>query len=221
MTDYVLVHGGWCGEWSFDRTAEDLRAAGHRVLVASLTGLGSRQNELSPAITLSTHVSDVVTQIGDAGFDRFVLVGHSYGGMVITGVATVLGARIDALIYIDGFAPGDAQSVWDLAPELQQLWILLQRDTPGLVVPPPSWEDQRLTPQPLLTTLEPVRFTGEEAKVGRRIYIAATGYEPNPYAAISLNLKSDPAWTHHEIDSGHFIMTDSPEPLLDLLVAYA
>lgn len=221
MTDYVLVHGGWCGEWSFDRTAEDLRAAGHRVLVASLTGLGSRLDELSPSITLSTHVADVVSQIADAGFDRFVLVGHSYGGMVVTGVATVLGARIDSLICIDGFVPGDAQSVWDLAPELQQLWILLQRDTPGLVAPPPSWEDPRLTPQPLLTTLEPVRFTGEEMKVGSRIYISATGYEPNPYALISQTLKSDTAWNHHEIDSGHFIMTDRPEPLLELLLGSA
>jgi len=221
MADYVLVHGGWCGEWCFDRTAEDLRAAGHRVLVASLAGLGSRQDELSPAITLSTHVADVVAQIENAGFDRFNLIGHSYGGMVITGVSTALGGRIDALIYIDGFVPADGQSVWDLTPELQPLWILLQRDTPGLVVPPPMWEDPRLTPQPLLTTLEPVRFTGEEAKVGRRVFIFATGYQPNPYTQISQALKGDTAWEHHEIDSGHFIMTDTPEALLDLLVSYA
>ena len=114
MTDYVLVHGAWGGGWTLAGLADDLRSHGHRVLVAALTGLGDRAAELSPAVDLSRHVADVIEQVEAAGLDRFVLVGHSYGGMVITGVATRLGSRIDALGYIDAFLPGDGQSLWDL-----------------------------------------------------------------------------------------------------------
>ena len=76
MTDYVLVHGAWGGGWAFDRLSADLRAAGHRVVVADLTGLGARKDAFHPGITLATHVDDVVAQIEAAGFDRFVLAGH-------------------------------------------------------------------------------------------------------------------------------------------------
>ncbi|KRB82365.1 hypothetical protein ASE00_09860 [Sphingomonas sp. Root710] len=219
MANYVLVHGGWCGSWCYDRTAADLRALGHRVLTPALAGLGIRKAELSPAITLATHIDDVRIQIEDAGFDRFNLVGHSYGGMVITGVAASLGARIDALIYVDAFVPDDGQSIYDISGDGGGLWIDLQRDTPGLMMPLPAWAHLPLTPQPLLTALQPVRFTGEESKVQRRVFIYATGYS-NPYAVYSEKLKCDPGWQFHEVDSGHFVMADKPEQLLEILLGY-
>ena len=115
MANYVLVHGAWGGGQSYDRTAEDLRAAGHVVLVATLRGLGTRQAELHPGITLTDHLDDVCEQIASSGFERFILAGHSYGGMVVTGVATRLGGRIDAIAYIDAFLPGcppSADLIW-------------------------------------------------------------------------------------------------------------
>lgn len=220
MSNYVLVHGAWGGGWTYDRTAADLRAAGHRVLVAELTGLGTRADELNPAIDLSCHIADVCRQIDGAGFERFVLAGHSYGGMVITGVATQMGAAIDAMVYIDAFLPADGQSLWDITGEWEHAhYIDGQKDEPGLVRPLPGMEQVPGTGRhPLLTLLEPVHFTGEEAKPPRRSYIYATGWSPTPFARFAEAVKADPAWEYHETAASHFVMGDQPVQLLEILL---
>lgn len=220
MTDYVLVHGAWGGGWAFDRLAAELRAEGRRVLVAALTGLGVRAAELSPAIDLSRHVTDVIEQVEAAGFERFVLAGHSYGGMVVTGVATRLGARIDALVYIDAFLPGDGQSLWDVVGDWERRhYVDGQRDAPGLVAPLPGLENApRLGRHPLLTLLEPVCYTGEEAKVGRRVYIFAESWSPTPFTRFHDAVAADPAWSVHRADSGHDVMADQPVQLLAIML---
>src|SRR3569623_355172 len=114
MADYVLVHGAWGGGLTYDETVPALEAAGHRVLRATLRGLGSRQAELHPGITLTDHIDDVCAQVEEQGFGRFELARHSYGGMVVSGMATRLGARIDAICYLDAFLPGDYQSLCDI-----------------------------------------------------------------------------------------------------------
>ena len=217
MADYVLVHGAWCGGNTLDRLACDLRDAGHRVLLAELTGLGTRAEQLNPAIDLSRHVNDVVEQVEAAGFDRFILGAHSYGGMVATGVATKLGSRIDTVVYIDAFLPTDGQSLWDITSEHEHRhYIDSQCDTPGLVAP--IFEAPGLTRHPLLTLIEPVRFTGEEAKVKRRIYIFAASWQPTPFRQFYEQVKDDPAWEVHTADSGHFVMGDQPQQLLRIML---
>ncbi|WP_338466648.1 alpha/beta hydrolase [Novosphingobium sp. ZN18A2] len=219
MTDYVLVHGAWGGGWTFDRLAADLRHAGHRVVVAQLTGLGAHATELNPAITLTRHIDDVCHQIAHAGFSRFVLVGHSYGGMVVTGVAGKLGARIDALVYLDAFLPEDGQSLWDTVGEFEHNhYIDSQKFTPGLVAPLPGLDNPRLGRHPLLTLIEAVRFSGEEAKVKRRIYVFAAGWQPTPFTRFRDRVKGDPAWEYHEADASHDVMGDQPEQVLQILL---
>lgn len=225
MTNFVLVHGAWGGGSSYDRLARELRERGHTVLVAQLAGLGTRRDGLNPAIDLSTHVRDVIGQVEAAGIDRFVLCGHSYGGMVITGVATRLGARIDALCYIDAFLPGDGQSLWDITGDYEHRWYVdTQKDTPGLVAPIGGVEllkSPRYGRHPLLTLLEPVRFTGEEAKVPRRTYIFATGWQPSPFPRFRDAVKGDPAWQLHEVGGGHDVMADQGERLLEIVLDLA
>jgi pimeloyl-ACP methyl ester carboxylesterase len=119
MTDYVLVHGAWDSARRYEQLAGDLTAAGPRVCVVHLAGLGTRKAELHGGITLTNHADDVEAAIDEAGFDRFVLVGHSYGGMVITMVATRLGARIDTMVYLDAFLPQDGQSLWDITGDYE------------------------------------------------------------------------------------------------------
>jgi len=225
LTDYVLVHGAWGGGWSYDRLARELTGRGHRVLVAQLAGLGTRRDGLNPAIDLSTHVGDVLGQIEAAGFDRFVLCGHSYGGMVITGVATHLGARIDALCYIDAFLPGDGQALWDVVGDYEHRWYIdTQKDTPGLVAPIGGvrlLENPRYGRHPLLTLTEAVHFTGEEAKVPRRVYVFAAGWQPTPFPRFRDAVKGDPKWELHEVDSGHDVMAGQPEKLLEIVLGLA
>lgn len=222
MTDYVLVHGAWCGSWAFDGLANELRAAGHRVLVADLTGLGQRKAEFHPGITLTTHIDDVCAQIAEAGFDRFVLAAHSWGGMVATGVATRLGARIDALVYIDAFVPQDGQSLWDLTGAWEHgHYIDSQKHTPGAVAPLPGLDSHRLSAHPLLTLVEAVRFTGEEAKIPRRVYIFASGWQPSPFGQFRDAVQADAAWEYHEAQASHDVMADQPEQLLAVLLGCA
>jgi pimeloyl-ACP methyl ester carboxylesterase len=226
MTDYVLVHGAWGGGQAYRRLAAELEQAGHRVVIAALTGLGVRSDELHPGITLTDHVDDVCAQIADAGFERFVLAGHSYGGMVITAVATRLGARIDAIVYIDAFLPADGQSLWDTTGDYEHAWYIdSQKWTPGLVAPIGSVDFEPVPGQvgrhPLLTLTEGVRYTGEEAKIPRRVYIFATDWSPTPFARFRDKAQAEGGWECYESKAGHFVMADQPEQLLEIMLGLA
>jgi len=225
MANYVLVHGAWGGHQSYDKTVPELEAAGHKVLVATLPGLGVRQSELHPGITLTDHVEAVLAQVAEAGFDRFILAGHSYGGMVITGVAAKLGERIDAICYIDAFLPADGQSLWDITGEFEHAWYIdTQKFNPGYVTPI-GMTDFEVIPNergyhPLLTLLEAVQYTGEEAKIPKRAYIFATGYQPTPFPPFAAQAKAE-GWVYHETDCSHFVMEDRPELTRDVLLGLA
>lgn len=226
MADYVLVHGAWGGGHTYAEIPARLKAAGHRVLVVQLRGLGARHAELHPGIVLSDHVDDVCEQVGAAGFDRFILVGHSYGGMVITGVATRLGGWIDGICYLDAFLPGDGESLWDITGSYERSWYIdRQKFRPGLV-PMIGKEDFTPVPsvlgyQPLLTLLEAVRFTGEEQKIPRRAYVFATDYEPTPFPRFAEKVKDDPAWEYYESKASHMVMSDQPDQVMTILLGLA
>jgi pimeloyl-ACP methyl ester carboxylesterase len=225
MTDYVLVHGAWGGNQSYALTVRDLEAAGHRAIACTLRGLGTRQDELHPGITLSDHIDDVCQQIDDAGFDRFILAGHSYGGMVITGVAARLGARIDAIAYIDAFLPRDGESLWDVTGEFEHNWYIdTQKHKPGYVDPIGSI-DFGVVPgvvgyHPLLTLLEAVTLTGAEAAIPRKAYIFATGYQPTPFPRFAGRAREE-GWEFHETDCDHFVMQNRPELTAQVLLGLA
>lgn len=199
MSNYVLVHGAWGGGQSYTKTAADLQVAGHNVLVATQTGIGVRQPELHGGITLTDHINDVLEQVEEASFERFILVGHSYGGMVITGVAAKLGTRIDAICYIDAFLPQHAQSLWDITREFEHNWYIdSQKHTSGLVAPIGGidFEEQpgHIGRHPLLTLLEAVQLTGEEEKIPRKAYVFATNFPETPFIPFAERTKADPAW---------------------------
>jgi pimeloyl-ACP methyl ester carboxylesterase len=117
MATYVLIHGGWHGGWCWARVAPILRAAGHDVYAPSLTGLGDRVHLLSPSVRLETHIEDVLGVLSYEDLRDVVLVGHSYGGMVITGVADRAADRVSHLVYLDAFVPRDGECLLDLLPE--------------------------------------------------------------------------------------------------------
>jgi pimeloyl-ACP methyl ester carboxylesterase len=167
-----------------------------------------------------------VNEIKWKDLDHLVLVGHSYGGMVITGVAARLGARIDAIAYIDAFLPGDGQSLWDVTGEFEHAWYIdSQKFTPGLVAPIGSVDFEpvpgMIGRHPLLTLTEAVRLTGEEAKIPRRVYIFATDWQPTPFVRFRDQVWGDSAWECHESKASHFVMADQPEQTLQILLGLA
>jgi pimeloyl-ACP methyl ester carboxylesterase len=226
MANFVLVHGAWGGGQTYGEVPERLRAAGHQVLVCALRGLGSRQAELHPGITLTDHVDDVCAQVEEQGFDRFLLAGHSYGGMVIAGAASRLGARIDAICYLDAFLPRSDQSLWDITGDFEHEWyIQSQRHHPGLVAPIGGIDFEPVPGQvgyhPLLTLLEAFPFSGDEEKIPRRAYLFANAWEPTPFRKFAEQVKGDAAWEYHEAATDHFVMGGAPEQVAEILLGLA
>src|SRR6202167_6610182 len=116
MTDFVLVQGAWIGGWYWRPITQTLRKSGHEAYAPTLTGLGERIHLMSPSINLDTHVADVVNLIEWEELSDIVLVGHSYGGMVVTGVADALPDRVRSLVYLDAFVPKNGEALLNFLP---------------------------------------------------------------------------------------------------------
>src|SRR5204863_592681 len=112
MTTFVLVHGAWSGSFGWHLLSPLLRAAGHDVTTPSLTGLGERAHLVTRETNLTTHVTDVVNHIEFEDLRDVVLVGHSYGGMVVTGAVDKIGDRVKHLVYLDAFVPSDGEALY-------------------------------------------------------------------------------------------------------------
>jgi len=226
MANYVLVHGAWGGGQTYGEVPDRLRTEGHAVVVAALRGLGTRQAELHPGITLTDHVDDVCRHVEQAGFDRFVLAGHSYGGMVVSAVASRLGKRIDAICYIDAFLPDSDQSLWDITGEFEHRWYVdSQRHQPGYVTPIGYPGDFQVVPDmvgyhPLLTLLEAIPFSGDEQAIPKKSYIFATGYQPTPFPRFAQKARAA-GWEYHETATDHFVMQNDPDLTTEVLLRLA
>jgi pimeloyl-ACP methyl ester carboxylesterase len=115
MSTFVLVHGAWQSTGTWDRLAPLLEKHGHRVITPVLGGLGTDQSRLSPDVTLKQHVEDVSAEVSKSP-ERVILVGHSYAGMIISGVVETTPAQVQRLVFLDAFIPEDGQSALDLLP---------------------------------------------------------------------------------------------------------
>ena len=225
MATYILVHGAWGSGWGYREIAASLRAAGHVVFAPTLTGLGERAHLASPSVTLSTHIADVTTLIDFEDIEDIILVGHSYGGMVITGAASQRAKKIRALVYIDAFVPEDGQALWDLINDEGRKGTLeRQRATPGLVAPPPSLPPRAHHPHsnhPLLCFIEPVAVSAAAKAIANRTYVYATANAPTSFTQFHGRFRDDPTWRMHEMATGHSVMAEDPEGLTALLLAEA
>jgi pimeloyl-ACP methyl ester carboxylesterase len=226
VSTYVLVHGAWSGGWGWTKVAGLIRAAGHEVFVPTLTGLGERSHLLHPGITLSTHIQDVLGVFSYEDLKDVILVGHSYGGMVITGVSGRIADRIRTLVYLDAFVPQNGQSLADLNGN-QAALLDAQREAPGMISPmefATKVEDaelaelrrRKLGPHPLLTLTEAVKLDGSELAIPNRTYIWAT--QSPGFQRFHDGLQSDAAWKVKTIDTGHVVMLEEPEGLAALLL---
>jgi pimeloyl-ACP methyl ester carboxylesterase len=224
MATYVLVHGAWGGSYLYKPLARTLRAAGHEVYTPSLTGLGERAHLAHGGIDLACHIQDVIGTIDCEKLDDIVLVGHSYGGMVVTGVAAQRGAKIRSIVYLDAFLPRDGEALWDIADDFaRKAYIDGQRGSPGLSQPffPFPEEETRIKGHPLLTLLQPVRLGGEEKQIGRHVYVYATSGAPTVFTKFRDHVAADPAWELHEVATGHHLWHDDLDTITNILLAQA
>jgi pimeloyl-ACP methyl ester carboxylesterase len=142
---YVLVHGAWGGGWDWITVDSMLTARGHRVVRATLTGLGERHHLASPNIDLHTHIDDVVNTILWNELRNVVLVGHSYGGMVITGVVDRIPERIKRVVYLDAFLPDSGESVLSIPDTAREAFT--QSITRGDYLVPVWVQDTTVVPR--------------------------------------------------------------------------
>jgi pimeloyl-ACP methyl ester carboxylesterase len=231
MTTYVLVHGAWGGGWKFARVAERLRRRGHIVFTPTLTGAGERAHLLGGNINLSTHVTDILSVIRYEDLSGIVLLGHSYGGMVITAVADRIAEKIAALVYLDAFVPEDGQSLFDInIPANTQMFLDRAGNHGGLLIPPPPARayfgvnekdaarvDELAAPQPIGTMTEKVKLTGAYRNVKRNIYVhGAVLPRESPFKRFHDAARAA-GWEAHALPCGHDIMLDLPDELTEIL----
>jgi len=229
MAVFVLVPGAWLGGWCWRGVEADLRAAGHTVISATLTGLGERSHLLTREIDLDTHVTDIVQLVRFRDLNRVTLVGHSYGGTVVTAAAEQMADRIQCLIYLDASIPGDGESNDDVIGPLMaaQLRAAADQDGDGWRVPPaPSvaarladpglrtWVAARLTPHPLRTFSEPVKLRSRQAADLPRGFIQTTQSEL--YDRLGTRAR-EAGWHCRELGGGHYAMLTQPHAVATAL----
>ena len=222
MAAFTIVHGAWGGGWEWREVETLLRARGHDVTRPTLTGVGERAHLFTSSVGLDTHVEDVVRHLEFEGLEEVVLCGHSYGGMVVTGVVDRVPARVTRLLYVDAFVPRDGESLLDLLPPG---WVAMLRDSAaeGRVPPPadpayPAWYVERVRDQPLAAFEQPLRLSGRGDAVPRsyiRCLQSDAPLEPSVERARSAG------WTMREIAAHHDAQIDDPVGLAELLSALA
>ncbi len=232
---FVLLHGAWHGGWCWRDVAAPLRAMGHRVTTPTQTGLGERRHLFSGAITLETFVQDVVAHLEAEEIEDAILVGHSFGGLGISGAADRVPHRIRRLVYLDALVLEDGQAPFDIMPAevVGARRKLAVEQGGGLFIPNPPvsafgvpedhplapWIRRRLTPHPLGTYETPLRLRHPVGNGLPRTYIAATDPAYPALGAIQARLRAQPGWDWQEIATGHNAMVTAPERLTGMLAA--
>lgn len=225
---FVLVHGAWHGGWGWVRLAALLRAQGHVVFAPTLTGLGERAHLLTPNVNATLHIADVVNVIRYERLSDIILVGHSYGGNVISGVAEVVPDKIAALVFLDAFIPDDGQSVVDqVQPAVKEIILAAQargeitvpvRDAAAFNVNEKdrAWVDSLAGPQPIGSMTERLKLTGARERIVNKTYIRASNYPNVAFEAAHARAKAE-GWRTYEVPCGHDVMIDEPARLTEIL----
>jgi pimeloyl-ACP methyl ester carboxylesterase len=232
MATIVLVHGSHSGGWIWQRVTSLLRAAGHEVYAPTLTGLSDRSHLLECGVNLTTHIMDIVNLLFYEDLSDVVLVGNSYAGMVITGVAAKTPERLSRLIYLDAYVPEDGQSELDLWPAPMREAILAdEASAKGLRQPPPAalfgvndpelveWVEARWTPQPLDTYTEAVAPGNARSNALARVFIHCTEGQntSTPLFAPFAAKARTKGWQVRELAAGHLPMVTIPREVSDML----
>ncbi len=228
MATFVVAHGAWSAGWAWKKMHPLMAARRHRLLTPSHTGLGERAHLAHPGIDLDTHIADILGVIEMEDLRGATLIGHSYGGMVATGVAAKARDRIAKLVYVDAFAPRDGDSVFSLTPARKQAMreAVVKNGEDGKIpqspMPPDTpdadktWAAPRRQPQPLKTFEQRLKLVGGELTLPR-YYIYCSRHPPNDPFRQFLERAQREGWGVSEIDASHNPHITCPDVLMDVL----
>jgi pimeloyl-ACP methyl ester carboxylesterase len=234
---YVLVHGAGHGGWCYQRVARLLRAQGHEVHTATLTGLGERSHLLTPDTCLETHVTDVVSLMEHEDLHDVILAGHSYGGIVITGAADRALDRVGQLVFLDAAILYHGESLASVTPAIGGMYEEVETvDGVELILWPDkpiaraicgvddeadwAWMRERLRPHPWRCFNEPLLLGDPEAvaRLPRTIINCPGTLQKRAGESLDRYHAGDRVW---EIDTGHDLMITEPEKTAEMLLRLA
>lgn len=225
---FLVAHGAWSAGWSWKKMHPLMQASGHRLLVPTYTGLGEREHLASQEVNLETHIQDLLGVIKFEELNDFVLLAHSYGGMVATGVADRVPERIRRVIYLDAFVPQDGQSLFDLSNEatLAQFRKGLAEGDGWRVQPMPipadtspedkQWVERFRMPQPLHCFDMPLKLQQGDTKLPRSYIYAKKAAPGDPFRQFAERAQKE-GWDYREIDASHSAQITAPQELAGLL----
>jgi pimeloyl-ACP methyl ester carboxylesterase len=227
MAAYVLVPGGFCGAWYMRSLARYLQAAGHEAFAVTLTGLGERSHLARPDVGLETHILDVANTIEYEDLHDVILVGKSYSGLVVTGVAERVPERIAWLVYVNALIPLDGESAADLSPEMAAAYGAAASAFNGWQIPyrrGEGWRsDRRFSPHPFRTFTDAVSVKNPaSARIPRAfIYGAAQEGSAAKLMLSGVERAKREGWRYYELPTGHEPEREMPRELADLLLKFA
>jgi pimeloyl-ACP methyl ester carboxylesterase len=231
-TVFLVAHGAWSAGWAWKKMHPLMRAAGHELITPTYTGLGERDHLANPAIDLDVHIQDMLGVIKYEQLRDFILVGHSYGGMVATGVADRVAERIRKVVYLDAFVPTDGQALIDLVPpaaaermragaKANEGWRV-----PANPIPPDTsaadvqWIQALRLPQPIKTFETPLRLRNGDMKIPRTYIYCKRAAPDDTFRQFAARAQRQ-GWGYHEIDASHSPHVTAPESLTQLLHSIA
>ena len=234
MATFVVCHGAWSAGWAWAKMHPLMRARGHRLITPTLTGLGERSHLAHPEIDLEAHIADILGVLKYESLENINLIGHSYSGMVATGVADRAASRLAQLIYIDAFVPNDGESAFDVLPES----VRAQRKAgansspdgwripPGPMPPDTSaevraWCEPLRVPQPVKTFEQKLKLLNGPLTLPRHYIYCQRKSADDRFRTFYERAKSEGWAGVHEIDSSHNPHLTCPDVLADLLSAIA
>ncbi|MFI5931028.1 alpha/beta hydrolase [Actinoplanes sp. NPDC051494] len=228
MTTFILVPGAWHGGWWYQPVVDALVADGHEAHALTPAGLGPDDDLREMVVNLDTHIDETVAAVeratngpasdGLASDERVVLVGHSYGGFLITAAADRLPERVAALVHLDTDVPDDGDSTWSMTTVANRQSYIDGVGGDGLGIAPLPFFDERARPHPLATLVQRIRLTGAWKRVPVKLYAAATETPGGLQAPVTMEkLRDDPAWHYEEWPTRHNVLHDGPRRVLEFL----
>ena len=226
---FLVAHGAWAAGYAWRKMHPLMTAQGHRLVTPTYTGLGERAHLAGPSNDLSRHIQDILAVIKYKDLRNIVLIGHSYGGMVATGVADRARDRISQLIYLDAFVPRNGEALFDLvAPEAREAMREGAKAGDGWRVPPlemppdtpeadRNWLAERRMPQSIKCFESKLCLTGGEMTVPRSYVYCQRATPTDTFRPFANRAKSEAGWRYYEIDASHSPHVTAPAGLASLL----